>query len=430
MRWGRTWARPVLLSAGWAAGVALGYPPAAIGATGALTGIRHFASPAHTRVVLDLSGGAEPTVSAVPLPSDGPVRRIYVDLPGARVTAGVKRVMSFREGPLSGVRVGRTDPSTVRVAILVREHAIYEVSRLDPPFRLVVDVRVPRRTDAPPARSPSGTPGAAGQRGTGHGLGQPPAGRTPRNAADLRAPARRETFKRGAAGITIVLDPGHGGKDPGASGIRGVKEKDVVLAIARRLAARIEDTIGARVVLTRERDEFLSLEARTALANAAGADLFVSIHANASAQQSTSGVETYYLNNTDNRATIRLAAMENGLTLPGAPPRGGDLSYILSDLVQRGKLEDSMALSRTVHHGLLGRLRHANPGVVDLGVKEGPFYVLVGAYMPCVLVEVAFLTHPEEGRLLGTAAYQNAIADGLLDGIGAYVAQIRRARTL
>jgi N-acetylmuramoyl-L-alanine amidase len=395
-----------------------------------LTGIRHFASPSHTRVVFDLSGGAEPTVSAVPLPSEGPVRRIYVDLPAAGVGADVQRVVNFREGPLSGVRVGRTDPTTVRVAILVREHAIYEVSRLEPPSRLVVDVRVAQRADVAPARPLSRTPETAGARSAGHVQGQPPAGRTPRNAADLRVPARRGSLGKEAAGITIVLDPGHGGKDPGASGVRGIKEKDVVLAIARRLAARIEDTIGARVVLTREHDEFLSLEARTALANAVGADLFVSIHANASMQRSTSGVETYYLNNTDNRATIRLAAMENGLTLPGAPRRGGDLSYILSDLVQRGKLEDSIALSRQVHEGLLGRLRHANPDVVDLGVKEGPFYVLVGAYMPCVLVEVAFLTHPEEGRLLGTTAYQNAIVEGLLEGVRAYVAQVRRARTL
>ena len=192
--------------------------------------------------------------------------------------------------------------------------------------------------------------------------------------------------------------------------------------------------MDATVVLTRERDVFLTLEERTARANAENADLFVSIHANASPRPELAGVETYYLNNTDDRATVRLAAMENGLRFIGnGRHAGGDeLSYILSDLVQDGKLQDSIALSQALQAGLLSQVRDAYPEaeVADLGIKQGPFYVLVGAYMPCVLVEVAFLTNPVEGRRLATAAYRETIAAGLARGVKAYAGTIRRAHTL
>jgi N-acetylmuramoyl-L-alanine amidase len=232
--------------------------------------------------------------------------------------------------------------------------------------------------------------------------------------------------------LKIVLDPGHGGKDPGAQGEGGLLEKDVVLDIAKQLAGRLKEETGATVVLTRERDVFLTLEERTARANAEGADLFLSIHANASPREDLAGIETYYLNNTDDRATVRLAAMENGLKLIGNGRHAGadDLSYILSDLVQAGKLQDSVALSHALQRGLVSRLRDSHPDVGDLGVKQGPFYVLVGAYMPCVLVEVSFLTNPVEGKRLGTKAYREAIADGLSGGVKEYIATIRQAHTL
>jgi N-acetylmuramoyl-L-alanine amidase len=228
-----------------------------------------------------------------------------------------------------------------------------------------------------------------------------------------------------------VIDPGHGGRDPGARGA-GLPEKTLVLAIARRMASRLEREVGATVVLTRDRDTYVPLEARTARANAEQADLFVSIHANANPSRRLAGVETYYLNNTNDRATIRLAAMENGLRLIDDTPRAGevDLTYILSDLVQHGKLENSIALARALHQGLVDRLRTTYSGVADLGVKQGPFYVLVGAYMPCVLVEVAFLTNPAEAKRLQSKAYQDAIAEGLVRGVQRYLTGLRRAGTL
>jgi N-acetylmuramoyl-L-alanine amidase len=206
----------------------------------------------------------------------------------------------------------------------------------------------------------------------------------------------------------------------------------VVLDIAKELAARLEAELGTAVVLTRESDVSLTLEERTARANAEGADLFISIHANASPRAALAGVETYYLNNTDDRATVRLAAMENGLRYVGNGGHAGgdDLAYILSDLVQEGKLQDSVALSHALQGALVRHLRESHSGVGDLGVKEGPFYVLVGAYMPCVLVEVAFLTNPAEARRLGTRAYRDVIAAGLALGVKDYLSTIRTAHTL
>jgi len=229
-----------------------------------------------------------------------------------------------------------------------------------------------------------------------------------------------------------VIDPGHGGKDPGARSGGGLLEKTVVLEIAKHVASRLRDDLGASVVLTRSRDVFVPLEARTALANAEQADLFISIHANASTSRSLSGVETYYLENTNDRATLRLAAMENGLRLIGDVARKGDedLSYILSDLVQQGKLQDSIALTKALHEGLVERLGKEYGDVVDLGVKRGPFYVLVGAYMPCALVEASFLTNEVEGRRLGQERYRRCIADGLVKGVRQYAAGMGRVRTL
>ena len=414
----------------WGLAVAgvLAVPPRGAAAPLKLVALRHFDSRDHARLVLELSGPVEPSISTVPAVGEGPLRRIYVDLPGGVLASRVARSLTFPSGPLAGVRVGQADEHTLRVALVARDAAAFEVARVTGPARLILDVRASEGRWVTDQRDGAKSPAKeAAPRSTGRR--ELPAVRSP-SPGDGVADRMPTSASGGPGAVTIVLDPGHGGKDPGASGVGGIQEKAIVLAIARDLAARIEREIGARVVLTRTGDQYLSLEARTARANAVGADLFISIHANASARRSVSGVETYYLNNTDDRATIRLAAMENGLPLSGPRRSGGDLSYILSDLVQQGKLEDSIALSRAVHRGLVDRLRRSTPEVVDLGVKQGPFYVLVGAYMPCVLVEVAFLTHPEEGKRLGTPVYREEITAGLLDGVRAYVQQLRRARTL
>jgi N-acetylmuramoyl-L-alanine amidase len=229
----------------------------------------------------------------------------------------------------------------------------------------------------------------------------------------------------------IVLDPGHGGKDPGAIGVGGVAEKDVTLAIALRLKQRLAAIPNADAVLTRGTDVFLALEERTARANAEQADLFLSIHTNASQDPSLSGVETYYLNNTNDRATIRLAQMENGLTtMTGRGNRDGDTALILSDLIQSYKVQESVVLAEDIQRALVSALEAQSKRVSDLGVKRGPFYVLVGAGMPCVLAEVSFLTNRHEGAWLVQPTYQDAVADGLLRGIQRFIDNRRVAENL
>ncbi|MBM4244663.1 MAG: N-acetylmuramoyl-L-alanine amidase, partial [Deltaproteobacteria bacterium] len=221
---------------------------------------------------------------------------------------------------------------------------------------------------------------------------------------------------------TVVIDPGHGGKDPGAKGVTGDDEKDITLAVAQLVAERLSEDPQIRAVLTRTDDSYVSLEQRTAIANAQGADLFLSIHGNASESPQLAGVETYTLNNTDDRATIRLAALENGLALTGASPGERDLAYILSDLVQTGKEDESVTLARAVQGNLVSYLRDRWRGVVNLGVKKGPFYVLVGAYMPCILVEVAFLSNETEGQRIAARRYQKDVADGIALGVRRFLA--------
>jgi N-acetylmuramoyl-L-alanine amidase len=248
----------------------------------------------------------------------------------------------------------------------------------------------------------------------------------PPHPAPQRSPGAKPAAKAARSPAprvwTVVVDPGHGGRDPGARGITGSDEKDLTLIIAQLVAERLAEDPQIRVVLTRTDDSYVSLEQRTAIANAQGADLFLSIHGNASENPQLAGVETYTLNNTDDRATIRLAALENGLALTGAAPGERDLAYILSDLVQTGKEDESVTLARAVQGNLVSYLRDRWRGVVNLGVKKGPFYVLVGAYMPCILVEVAFLTNETEGQRIAARRYQQDVADGLALGVRRFLA--------
>lgn len=349
-------------------------------------------------VTVELSGRGAPAVHAVSAAS-GTLARLYIDLPrGTRLAAAVPRVAG-PAGAVDGLRIGAAEDGAPRIVVELANAAGYRVERGADHRTLTVAIAPAARVEPPEAPAPV------------RATASPPT-----------APARHGGFK-------IVLDPGHGGHDPGAAGF--AVEKDVTLTIAQRLAQLLRERLGAHVVLTRTGDDTLTLAERTARANAEGADLFVSIHANASPGGRLHGVETYYLNNTADRATIRLAVLENGLDLL-KPTRGrqADLRYILSDLVQVGKMDDSIGLARAVQRGLVGVLRARYPRVTNLGVKRGPFYVLVGAYMPCVLVETSFLTHPVEGRRMARVEYRGAVAEGIYSGIARYLADARRVQTL
>jgi N-acetylmuramoyl-L-alanine amidase len=218
----------------------------------------------------------------------------------------------------------------------------------------------------------------------------------------------------------VVIDAGHGGHDPGTEAARDVAEKDVALQIAMRLRdALVASGIDAR--LTRDNDTFLTLAERTQLANRSGADLFVSVHLNSSPDSNTAGIETYYLNNTTDRATIRLARMENSVAGGYGAPGEPNLNYILTDLRQQDKANESASLARMIEAETVADIE-ASMGlrVNELGAKQGPFYVLVGALMPSVLVECGFLSNPAEAHLLQAPRYQQALADGIARAVVHY----------
>jgi N-acetylmuramoyl-L-alanine amidase len=196
--------------------------------------------------------------------------------------------------------------------------------------------------------------------------------------------------------------------------------------VAKKLAAKLKKEMGIEVVLTRTDDRFIPLEDRTAIANSQEADLFISLHMNASPNGEARGVETYYLDNTTDEASIRLAARENATSRKSI----SDLQFILSDMTQNMKLEDSVTLAHRLQTALVATTGNHLREIKDLGVKKALFYVLVGARMPSVLVELFFISNRDEGRAMSQRQFQDAVVDSLYDGIQQYNHGVLAAKTL
>ncbi|MGB8986290.1 MAG: N-acetylmuramoyl-L-alanine amidase [Candidatus Sulfotelmatobacter sp.] len=215
----------------------------------------------------------------------------------------------------------------------------------------------------------------------------------------------------------IVIDPGHGGHDTGTIGPNGLEEKDLVLEVSRRLGKLLETRLGAEVVYTRKDDTFIPLETRTAIANQARADLFVSIHANSSHDAAARGVETYYLNFTSSPEALEVAARENAVSEKSI--------YELQDLVKKialkEKIEESREFAGDVQSSLHSGLAMKSPAIRDRGVKKAPFIVLIGANMPSILAEISFVSNPTDEHRLATSEYRERIAESLYRGIAKYV---------
>ncbi|HET7692531.1 MAG TPA: N-acetylmuramoyl-L-alanine amidase [Gemmatimonadota bacterium] len=226
-------------------------------------------------------------------------------------------------------------------------------------------------------------------------------------------------------GWTIVLDAGHGGRDAGAIGPNGVREKEVTLAVVRRLADRLGGVPGVRVVLTRDRDEFVALGERTRIANREKADLFVSIHANSAENRTAEGFETYFLSAAKTEDARRVARMENSAVRyenPSIDPESlGELNFILWDLAQNEYLRESSTQAESVQEEIDRRL-----ALRSRGVKQAGFFVLNGAFMPAILFEMAFISNPKEESLLDDPAFQNRIADGLAESLLAHLDRYSR----
>ena len=376
----------------------------------AVTAIRFLSWQNYTRVMLELSQEAKYEVRRLKEdPAKGVPARLYVDIQGARVAMASKDAIPVDDGLLSQVRIGQFSEDVVRVVLDMTNLGAHNAFVLPGPYRLVIDL-YGQKALAPTTSSVA-----------------------PAIKTDL---AKSKVLDRSGKPVTpappiqglrkIVLDPGHGGKDPGAIGNGGLAEKDLVLSIARKLAAKLRKEMNVQVVLTRNDDRFVPLEDRTALANAEDADLFISLHMNASPNSEARGIETYYLDNTSDEAAIRLAARENST----ARKNVSDLQFILSDMTQNMKLEDSITLAHRLQGAAVGGMGKVLDEVKDLGVKKALFYVLVGARMPSVLVEMFFISNREEGRAMSQGLYQDAMVDALFDGIKKYDRATTMARTL
>jgi N-acetylmuramoyl-L-alanine amidase len=382
-----------------------------------VTDLKHWSNPDYTRIAVSVDHDVEfeahslrPSLEAT-APS-----RIYIDIKGARVAKGVKDD-PISDGLLKTVRVAQFKPDVVRVVLDVENIKDYKVFSLSDPFRIVIDVKGERKTeiakleetimalqrekDRPPEMKPE-SPATA----------EPPA----KNEAQVTPPV----FKPGRI-RRIVVDPGHGGHDPGAIGAGKTMEKDIVLAIGLKLADRLRSQLGLDVVMTRSSDVFIPLEERTAIANKVNADLFISVHANASLNRNTTGIETYYLNLAKTDKAAQLAARENNTTLE----KVSVLQAVLFDLMANYKVNDSAHLADEVQKGTWKRVSREFPAVRNNGVKQGPFYVLVGATMPSILVETAFISNEAEEKNLNDPAYQEATVEGIVAGVRSYASALK-----
>jgi len=270
--------------------------------------------------------------------------------------------------------------------------------------------------------APSAAPATASTRGPADAgamlaLAPPTQVRERLRAIKKRAPSEVTLAEQlGLKFRRVVIDPGHGGHDTGTVGADGTKEKDVALAIAKKLRTVLTEQ-GLEVVLTRETDKFVRLEERARLANVARGDLFISIHCNSLPQRHIRGIETYTLNLASDRYAIRLAARENATSEKGM----SDLQFLLADLATRANTEESVRLATQVQSGLVSSLRSKDAKLRDLGTKEALFYVLLGTKMPAILVETGFLSNAEEEKRLDSSGYQEDVARAIASGVQGFL---------
>jgi N-acetylmuramoyl-L-alanine amidase len=368
--------------------------------------IRHWSTPTYTRVVIDLE---RPVKYVSDLLKEDPGKkkpeRLYVDLLKTYVGEDIESSIPIRDGLLQRARAAQHSVDSVRVVLDINSIGGYKIFHLHDPYRVVVDVR-----SKDPAERKSVTKTAVKERPVRKGIRKP------------KKPDKSVSLARqlGLSVRKIVIDPGHGGRDPGCYLKGGIKEKVIVLKIAKLLAQKIEERLGCEVILTRNRDVYLSLEKRTAFANVKKADLFISLHINAHKQSWIRGLETYFLNMATDERAVMVAARENATSQKNI----SDLQTILNDLMLNTKISESSKLAHEVQSGMVNRMKRRYKVVKSLGVKQAPFYVLIGAEMPAILIETGFITNPTDRKRLLSTSYHDTLADGIVTGIDSYIKSI------
>jgi len=350
--------------------------------------LRTATSPGLTRLVLDLDAKSRPSRTPQ-LQAEG----VTIEIPNATLSHSARSKVESGKLAKPFIITQTTDRS-VEVSLPTGSYRSYKLLTLTNPPRLVIDVVPSREPLAPQLFDPPSEPGTL-----------------------LPAPLqpiqpRAKSFK------TIVIDPGHGGKDPGARGQRGTEEKDITLKVAMKLRDLLSKQPGVRVLMTRERDQFVELEDRARFANGQEADLFVSIHVNSHPQRSVKGIEIYHFGEAKDQRALEVAARENGTPLNST---GVGWEYLVADLLTAKKIEASLELAWSAKEAMVTNL-NGHYALVDHGVKTAPFYVLRFTSMPSILAEIAYISNSAEEDLLRTGLFTTRVAESLMEGIQTFLA--------
>ncbi|HKJ65549.1 MAG TPA: N-acetylmuramoyl-L-alanine amidase [Desulfopila sp.] len=387
--------------------------------------VKYWSSNDYSRVIIKASGPV--TYSAQLLEKKtNTARRLHIDFQNSYIEPRYRTPIPIADGLLNRIRTGQYTQEIVRVVLDLETISSYKIFSLPDPFRVVVDIRGKERQEVQPEGSkplkalhkPSVKNGQiivlrAQKKHRAAGLPSPPMG----EESDLdNSPQLSLAQQLGLGVAKIVIDPGHGGRDPGAIA-NNLKEKDIVLKLAKKLKYSLERSLDCEVVLTRDSDRYISLEERTAIANGNNADLFLSLHVNAHPRPTVSGLETYFLNLSSNPEAMRVAAFENATS----ELQMSDLQDVLSDIMKNSKIEESSRLAHNVHSTLISGLDESGLTLKDLGIKQAPFYVLIGAEMPAILIEIAFISNADEARKLTDDAFLNSSAASIVRGVQSYI---------
>lgn len=413
--------------------------------------VKFWSSPDYVRVVVMADNPVtynDTLVRKHPIEADN----LYIDFKGTYISPELRRKIAVEEGLLKHLRVEQVRTDSVRVNLDVTAIDSYKIFSLPNPFRIIIDVYGKKnakaaaatlqldksdkeKTKASPSSSQEKQATAKIPLQTEQTEKPPSPPISLKNTRSKKVVQRRPPLpseekvddeKHGKLSLAqqlglgvrkIVIDPGHGGKDPGAMA-NEMFEKDIVLEIAQKLRPKLQHLLNCEVILTRNDDTFLTLEERTAIANTEQADLFISLHLNAHQSADSKGLETYFLNLSTNAEAMRVAAMENATSTHQI----SDLEGILSDILKNSKIDESSRLAELVHSTMLTGLSGKKFGEIkNLGVKQAPFYVLIGAQMPSILIEIAFISNKEEADNLKNAHYLDSVASEIANGVSAYV---------
>jgi N-acetylmuramoyl-L-alanine amidase len=370
------------------------------------------------RVIVTLDGTVALKSAIIQSPE-----RIYFDLQKATLGPDLAHnSIALNDGLLKSVHIAQNRPDTVRVVLDADGAKNYSTILLSSPYRLVIEVHAQAQPfqialSGPATKITPMTPvKSRASLDIKNAALQPPS--SPKPTRDGQSSLTREL---GLKISRIVIDAGHGGYDTGTIGPHGLLEKDLCLDVALRLGALIEQKLpGAEVIYTRKDDTFVPLEDRTAIANDAKADLFISIHANSSHDPDARGIETYYLNFSSSPDSMEVATRENSVSQQSVH----DLQDLIKKIARNDKIEESKELAGDIQDSLTQRLQLVSRDERNRGVKKAPFVVLIGANMPSILSEISFVSNPNDERLLKKTDQRQRIADGLLRGITSYLGNL------